>query len=210
MKLGDKVGIVCDHTLTEEAKALRGLLESFKLDVDLHRLTQCWQAEEFFAKRAAAYDYVILQCHGCEKPCLQIKIEVIKPKKSNPELGDMVVYQLTPENIPDKLKGFKGVFVSRACESGRPEMGTAFLKAGCKAYLGPSDYSDGSSGTMFIASFFHFLSTNGVCLTHRSGASAKPTKLPVISIPEQSSARRYGGSTSISSGGRVVRYSARP
>jgi hypothetical protein len=157
MKLGDKVGIVCDHTLAEEARALRGLLESFRLDVDLHRLTQRWQAEEFFSKRAAAYDFLILQCHGCEKPCLQIKIEVIEPKKSNPELGDMAVYQLTPENIPDKLKGFKGVFVSGACESGRPEMGTAFLKAGCKAYLGPSDYSDGSSGTMFIASFFYFL-----------------------------------------------------
>lgn len=157
MKLGDKVGIVCDHTCAEEARALRCMLEAYRLDVDLHRLTQRWQAEEFFSKRASQYDYLILDCHGTNKPNLRIKLEVIEPKKENPELADMIDYELTPANIVDRLKRFSGVFVSMACESGREPFGAAFLKAGCKAYLGPADYSDVSSGLLFVSAFFCFL-----------------------------------------------------
>jgi hypothetical protein len=161
MKLGDRVGIVADHTHGEEAMALRAILETFRLQVDLYRLVQRWQAEEFFAKRAKGYDHLILACHGTDTDKgagPRIKLEVIEPRKDNPELGDIVEFPLTPANVPDKLTAFKGVFVSMACFSGSEALGTAFLKAGCRAYLGPGDYSDGSSGMMYVLAIFHFLS----------------------------------------------------
>lgn len=157
LKLGDRVGIVCDHSMVEQANALRATLEAWQLRVDLHRLVQHWQAEQFFQKQMAEYDYVIICCHGTDRPKLRIKFEVIVPKKENPELGDMVDFELTPENISTKLNGFRGVLVSMACESGSEPLGKAFLKAGCKAYLAPGDYSDDSSGMMFVMSFFYFL-----------------------------------------------------
>jgi hypothetical protein len=157
MKLGDRVAIVCDHTMVEEANAVRGVLEANRLRADLYRLVQRWQAEEFFAKRAKDYDYVVICCHGSLEPVLRIKFEVIVPKKENPEFGDMVEFDLTAENVPDRLTGFRGVVVSMACESGGEALGAAFLKAGCRAYLGPTEYSDESSSLMFVHAFFYFL-----------------------------------------------------
>jgi hypothetical protein len=52
VKLGETVGVVCDHTVIEEARAIRATLESFGLRVNLHRLVQRWQAEDFFGRRA--------------------------------------------------------------------------------------------------------------------------------------------------------------
>lgn len=123
MKLGDRVAIVCDHTMAEEAGAIRAVLEANRLRADLYRLVQRWQAEEFFARRAKEYEYVVICCHGSLKPVARIKFEVIVPKKENPELGDMVEFDLTAENIPDRLTGFTGVVVSTACESGAEELG---------------------------------------------------------------------------------------
>ena len=54
MKLGDKVGVVCDHTLIEEARAIRAALESFRLHVELYRLVQRGQAEDFFGRGLVA------------------------------------------------------------------------------------------------------------------------------------------------------------
>jgi hypothetical protein len=148
------VGIVGDHTQIEEVRAIRAALESFRLRVDLHRLVQRWQAEDFFARRAKEYDHLVLCCHGTEE---RIKLEVIEPKKDNPELGDWVEYLLKPATIPDQLLGFRGTLVSVACNSGGEKFGAAFLKAGCRAYLGPTEYVDQSSSTLFVIAFFCFL-----------------------------------------------------
>jgi hypothetical protein len=154
MRLGDKVGIVCDHTLIEEARGIRAALESFRLCVDLHRLVQRWQAADFFAKRARDYEYLVLCAHGTEE---RIKLEVIEPKGDNPELGDWVEYLLQPATIPDKFNGVKGTLVSTACASGGEAFGTAFLKAGCRAYTGPTGYANLSSATLYVIAFFYFL-----------------------------------------------------
>jgi hypothetical protein len=86
VKLGDKVGVVCDHTLIEEARAIRAALESFRLHVELYRLVQRGQAEDFFGRRAKDYEHLVLCGHGNEQ---RIRLEVIEPKKDNPELGEM-------------------------------------------------------------------------------------------------------------------------
>jgi hypothetical protein len=158
VKLGDKVGIVGDHTLIEEARAIRAALESFRLRVELHRLVQRWQADDFFGRRARDYDYLVLCAHGTEE---RIKLEVIEPKKENPGLGDMVGYLLKPATIPDQLTGFRGTLVPTACASGLEPFGAAFLKAGCRAYLGPTDYADLASATLYVIGFFYFLQYEG-------------------------------------------------
>jgi hypothetical protein len=154
MKLGDRVGVVCDHTLIEEAHAIRATLESFRLRVDLHRLVQRWQAADFFQKRAREYEHLVLCAHGTEE---RIKLEVIEPKRTNPELGDWVEYLLKPPTIPDQLAGFQGTLTSTACFSGLEPFGTAFLKAGFRAYQGPTGYVDSTSSTMYVLAFFYFL-----------------------------------------------------
>jgi hypothetical protein len=154
VKLGDKVGVVCDHTVIEEARAIRAALESFRLRVELHRLVQRWQAEDFFAHRAKDYEHLVLYGHGNEQ---RIKLQVIETKKENRELGDWVEYLLKPATIPDQLLGFRGALVSTACCSGQEAFGAAFLKAGCEAYLGPTDYVDQSSSTLYVIALFYFL-----------------------------------------------------
>lgn len=104
------------------------------MQVDLHRLVQRWQAEEFFGRRARGYDYLVLCGHGTEQ---RIKLQVIEPKKENPELGDWGDYLLTLATIPNQLLGVRGTLISTVCFSGQEALGTAFLKAGCRAYLGP-------------------------------------------------------------------------
>jgi hypothetical protein len=148
------VGIVCDHTLIEEARAIRAALEAFRLRVELHRLVQRWQAQDFFAHRAKDYEHLVLCGHGNEQ---RIKLEVIEPKKDNPELGEMVGYLLKPATIPDQLLGFRGTLVSTACCSGQEPFGAAFLKAGCRAYLGATNYVDLTSATLYVIAFFYFL-----------------------------------------------------
>lgn len=157
LKLGDKIAIVCDHTCVEQAQAMRATLEAFRLHADLYRLVQRWQADDFFGKRAKDYEYVVICCHGSINPKLRIKFEVIEPKKDNPELGDMVDYEINADNVATRLIGFQGVIVSMACESGGEPLAAAFLKAGCKAYLGPIGYSDDSSGLIYAQSFFYFM-----------------------------------------------------
>jgi hypothetical protein len=154
VKLGEKVGIVCDHLMIEEARAIRAALESFRLRVDMHRLVQRVQAADFFGRRTKDYEYLVLCGHGTEE---RIRLEVIEPKKANPELGDMVGYLLKPATIPDQLIGFQGTLVSTACASGQEQFGAAFLKAGCRAYHGPTDYADMTSATMYVIAFFYFL-----------------------------------------------------
>lgn len=151
MKLGDEVGVVCDHTLIEEARAIRAALESLRLRVDLHRLVQRRQAEDFFGRQAGGYESLVLCAHGSEE---RIKLEVIEPKQENPELGEMVGFLLKPETIPDQLIGFRGTLVSTACASGLEPFGAAFLKAGCRAYHGPTGYGDLTSATMYVIAFF--------------------------------------------------------
>jgi len=154
VRLGDKVGVVSDHTLIEEARAIRAALESFRLRVELHRLVQRWQAEDFFGRRAKDYEHLVLCAHGTEG---RIKLEVIEPKKDNPELGEFVGYLLKPATIPDQESGFRGTLISTACCSGQEAFGTAFLKAGCRAYLGPTGYADLTSATLYVIAFFYFL-----------------------------------------------------
>ena len=63
LKLFTPVAIVCDHTMTEEASALRGMLESFRLRVDFYRFVQKPQVFDFFAQ-PRNYAYTIILCHG--------------------------------------------------------------------------------------------------------------------------------------------------
>jgi len=50
--------------------------------------------------------------------------------------------------------------IGNGCTLGDPELANAFLKIGCRAYIGPKDYIDGDATFYFIIRFFYELLSN--------------------------------------------------
>lgn len=81
MKLFTNVAIVTDQTMDEDADAIRGVLESFRLRVDFYRLVQKPQVTNFF-QQDRQYPYTILFSHGAGDPPdeLHLAIQVVDQK----------------------------------------------------------------------------------------------------------------------------------
>lgn len=162
MKLFTPVAVVCDHTLVEDALAIRSVLESFRLRVDFHRLVQSQQLYEFFAAPPQHYAATVLVCHGSgddSDPFL--RFEVVDQKDGNyqsPDGWEMVTLEWTAARIREHVQGGLGIVLSLACGGGREPLAQAFLDAGCDAYVGVvTPYVDMASAVSFAVNFFYLL-----------------------------------------------------
>lgn len=161
MKLFERVVIACDYApeMLGLATAMRAALEGFNLRVDFHRLIQKRQVMDFFSRPPDA-DYTILVTHGGGG---QITVRVVDQAEgdySKVDGWDEVKFALTPDNIPEVVKGQRGTLVAIACGGGRQPLASAFLAAGYDAYIGAdADYYDGDAAVLFVASLFYHLRT---------------------------------------------------
>jgi len=159
MKLFERVAIVCDHTpeMLEMAGALRAMLESFTLRVDFHHLIQKRQMLDFFAQSPEA-DFTVLFTHGEGK---QLTFTVVDQEDGDFEAvhgWEEVKFALTPENIPEVVRGAHGTLIAVGCGGGKLTFADAFLAAGYEAFVGAAtDYVDGNASLLFLVGFFYHL-----------------------------------------------------
>ena len=122
LKLFTPVAIVCDHTMTEQASAIRGMLESFRLRVDFYRFVQKPQVFDFFAQ-SRNYAYTIILCHGGggTPEDMHLRFDVVDQVSGNyenPEGWDSVDIEFTPSKIAEHVQNREGTLISIACGSG--------------------------------------------------------------------------------------------
>ena len=167
LRMFTPVAIVCDRTMLREAHALRGVLESFALQVDFHYFIQKRQILDFFAQ-PRNYAYTIIFCHGSGKTAedMHLRLEVVDQEAGDydtpgDEGWDFVVVELTPAKIAEYVQNRDGTLLSTACGSGREPLAEAFLKSGYRSYIAPVHpddpeeiYVDLDSSLVFFTKFF--------------------------------------------------------
>ena len=170
LRMFTPVAIVCDRTMLREAHALRGVLESFALQVDFHYFIQKRQILDFFAQ-PRNYAYTIIFCHGSGKTAedMHLRLEVVDQEAGDydtpgDEGWDFVVVELTPAKIAEYVQNRDGTLLSTACGSGREPLAEAFLKSGYRSYIAPVHlddpeeiYVDLDSSLVFFTNFFYYL-----------------------------------------------------
>ena len=169
LRLFTRVAVVCDHTMLQDAHALRGMLEAFGLQVDFYFFVQKRQVLDFFAQ-PLNYAYTVIFCHGSGKTAedMHLRLEVVDQKDGDydtPEGWDRVVVELTPAKIVEYVQNREGTLLSTACSSGRKPLAEAFLKSGYQSYIAPVHPDDPTkeidvdidSSLVFFTSFFYYL-----------------------------------------------------
>lgn len=162
MKLFANVAIVTDHSMHEDADAIRSVLESLSLRADLYRLVQKPQVAGFF-QQDRQYPYTIVFCHGAGDPPdeLHIAVQVVDQKDGryqDPEGWSPITVKMTPSFVRDNVRGRTGTLISVACGSGCRPLADAFIDAGYDAYIAPVEpYYNSQAGIAFLTSLFYLL-----------------------------------------------------
>jgi hypothetical protein len=160
MRLFERVAVACDHTpeMLAMAGALRAMLECFTLRVDFYHLIQKRQVLDFFARPPEA-DFTVLFTHGEEGR--QLTFTVVDQEDADYEAThgwDGVEFALTPENIPEVVKGARGTLIAVGCGGGKPTLAEAFLAAGYSAFVGATtDYVNSDASLLFVVGLFYHL-----------------------------------------------------
>lgn len=162
MKLFSTVAIVTDHTMVEDASALRAVLEAFSVRVEFFRLVQRPQVLSFF-QQEQQQDYTIIFCHGNGEPPgdLHLALKVVDQKDGDyeaPEGWAPTTVKVTPAFVKENIRGRVGTLISTACGSGRRPLADAFIDAGYNSYIAPVEpYYNSQAGIAFLTSFFYLL-----------------------------------------------------
>lgn len=169
LKMFTPVAIICDRTMYREAHALRGVLESFALQVDFYNLIQKRQLLAFFAQ-PRNYAYTVIFCHGSGDTADEshLRIEVVDQKSGDyddPTGWDFIAVELTPDTIAEYVQNREGTLLSTACGSGRKPLAEAFLKSGYSSYIAPVSLEDSDmledvdldSSLVFFINFFYYI-----------------------------------------------------
>ena len=165
MKMFDSVVIGCDPTALDIAGAIRGALELFRLRVHLYHLVQKRNVTEFLAGHIPESEYVVIAAHGAGRLDGAVDppedmgltfMTVVDQVDGNWQGEDYVVSPAAIEkhvHLPDRT------VLALGCRAGRKPIAEAFLRTGCRAYMGAANYVDQDSCAMFaIAFFYHLLS----------------------------------------------------
>ena len=169
LRMFTPVAIVCDRTMYREADALRGVLESFALQVDFYNLIQKQQLLAFFSQHRN-YAYTVIFCHGSGDTANEshLRIEVVDQKSGDydaPTGWDFIAVELTPDKITEIVRNREGTLLSTACGSGRKPLAEAFLKSGYNSYIAPVSLEDSDmledvdldSSLVFFINFFYYI-----------------------------------------------------
>lgn len=173
MKLfSTSVAIACDGTsgTFKVATAIRGVLETFGLQVYFYQLTQKQNVLDFLAGNYPDCDYTIVCCNGREGEDgeNQLVFHVVHQIDNdyNCKTGwEWVDFILTPSNISQYVKNPKGILI---CVGSGEVWAKAFLEAGYKGYIAPSQEDLAwNSYILFVTGFFYYLLAHSLDYTDR-------------------------------------------
>lgn len=160
MKLFDRVAVICDYApeMLGLAIAIRATLEGFNLGVDFYHLAQKRQVLEFFS-RPPSTDYTIVVTHGDGGGQITFSVvDQVDGDYTKVEGWEEAKFALTPDTIPEFVKGQRGTLIVIACGGGKLPLASAFLAAGYDAYIGAdAGYYDADAAVLFVASLFYHL-----------------------------------------------------
>ena len=167
-RLSTSVVIVCDGAAGnfQHASAVRGVLETFGLQIHFYQLLQQQNVLNFLTGDYPDCDYVIWFCYGCpdNNGNEQLNFSVVHQKDNNYDNKsgwERVNVTLTPANLSEYIKNPKGTLIC-AATSGKYWAET-FLAAGYEAYIAPSRGDTScNSDTLFIIGFFYYLTMHGL------------------------------------------------
>jgi hypothetical protein len=140
-----------------EAPILRAALEFFggryatPLRVGRFAIGRAQHLVDVLAGRRSVGDHLVLSGHGDERG-------FILPELA-PDLEHLEAFHgaLTPDDLRGLVDLPGRTVVSLGCMTGREEIASTFLAGGCDAYIGPSDYPDGSSAVFFALRLYYHL-----------------------------------------------------
>lgn len=160
MKMFDSVVIACDQSTLDLGIGLRGMLELFRLRAYLHFCVQKRNVLDLLGGKIPESEYVVLCSHGLgsegDEPPDKMKmgfrvVDKIEGRWEGVEVA------LTPKNIPEIVSLAGRKVLALGCANGREALAKAFLKGGCKAYIGAVGPVDQDSTTLFAVNFFYHL-----------------------------------------------------
>ena len=165
MKLYESVVIICNNSprMSQDANAIRTVLEAFGLRVHLYDFVQKRNALETLAGELPECEFIILCLHGGIGPSgePQIDLQVIDQVDgdySKCSGWETAVVSLTTTNISDYFCGNGRTLISTACGSGHELLAKAFLGAGFKDYIAPRGPGVHINSVMlFVIGFFYHL-----------------------------------------------------
>lgn len=145
------VALVCGPDCDMETQAVRASLEYFGARVFTywvgrpHDLISVLTGEDLYPDT----DMILLNFHGDDGKLIM------------PELDESIYEDGEPHGDfgPDEIKQFAMLngktVIANGCTLGEPATAKAFMDSGCRAYIGPDDYPDGSMALMFVIRFFY-------------------------------------------------------
>ena len=131
------------------ALALRSVLEYWGCNVVIHFVATAGQLVDLLNGETALSGPIILMCHGVEQGLALPELA--------PQIAARQPYQnvVTATDLREFLALSNRLVLSTGCFTGRPEFADAFLHAGCHAYIGPTDYPEGTSALFYPVHFFY-------------------------------------------------------
>ena len=163
MRMFDSVVIGASDETLDQALAIRGALELFRLRVHLYLLCQKRNLLDLLAGKIPEAEYVVLCCHGCSDPDGQggwtdrvgLRFHGLVDEVQGK--WEAVTAELPPEVIRQVVSLPGRTVIATGCRNGVEPVARAFLDAGCRAYMGAVDFVDQDSGPLFTIAFFYHL-----------------------------------------------------
>ena len=167
MRMFEGVTIICGED-PEQAHAIRAGLEEMRLRVFVYHAVQKPHLVDFFAGKVPCSDYIVVMgaCgHGktegedwsLEEMGLSLPCVENRDGKFDWALTEFV---LTAADVPERVHLPGKTLICSACGSGRKPFAEAFLKAGCRTYIGSNGETDQNAVNLFTLAFFYHLLTN--------------------------------------------------
>lgn len=145
------VALVCGPDCDMETQAIRATLEYFGARVFTYWIGRpndfisVLSGEDIYDKT----EMIILNFHGDEGKFIMPELGEDAYDEGEPK-GDF-----GPEEVLRYAKLDGKIVIGNGCTLGDEKLAKAFMKCGCRIYIGPNDYPDGNDNLMFILRLFY-------------------------------------------------------
>ncbi len=155
MRMFDPVVIACDQATLDVAMAVRSALELFRLRVHLHLCVQRRNVLDLLAGRIPDSEYVVLCWGGQHAPHgPEIRPSVVDQVDGKWQQAEVA---LSSASVPQLVHLPGRTVLALGCSTGAEPIAQAFLRSGCRAYVGPTAAVDQDATALFAISFFYHL-----------------------------------------------------
>ena len=143
------VDIIVLPNTSLESIAIRGVLESLSIQTRVHYIGNAAHLISLLQSSDYLHNIVVISCHGNKAglflPELAKEIEIKMPYTK----------QLSANNFIEFLQLNKQIVINTGCCLGSKEFANSFLLNGASAYIGLTNYAEGSSCLLFIINFLY-------------------------------------------------------